>query len=175
MNQDPSKPPIPDDQDSSLLTATAFHEAGHAVMAMSLGRLVQKVTIVPGKSQFGDVRLGVCELKKGRSKASKNTLEDEVLILFAGMVAEAHFTGQYCRQGASQDLRTIHRLLASRSVNEGSNERLQRRLLNKTEHQLQDPGHAKAIELIARELIARTTISGRAVRHHFDQATKEDS
>lgn len=165
-----------DDQSDPVslrLTATAYHEAGHAVMALSLGRLIQKVTILPGKSQFGELRLGVCEIRKGRSKASKDLLKDEVLILLAGMVAEARFTGQYCQQGATQDLRNIRRLLHNRASSENQLERLQRRLLDKTEHLLRDEGHAKAIELIARELIQKTTISGRAVRHFFEHAVKQ--
>jgi ATP-dependent Zn protease len=157
------------------LTATAYHEAGHAVMAVSLGRLIQKVTIVPGKSQFGESRLGACELRKGRSKASKDTLEDEVLVLFAGMVAEARFTGQYCQQGAMGDLRSIKRLLQCRANSESQLDRLQRRMLDKTEHTLSDARHRKAIELIANELIEKSTVSGRAVRHFFDQATKQTS
>lgn len=163
------------DLDSLELTATAYHEAGHAVMAVSLGRLIQKVTILPGKSQFGQARLGLCELRKGRSKSSKDQLEDEVLILFAGMVAEARFTGHYCKQGATQDLRSIGRLLQERAGGEKQLERLQRRMLDKTEHLLGDEGHGKAIELIARELIEKTTISGRAVRHFFEQAVKQFS
>ncbi len=157
------------------LTATAYHEAGHAVMAVALGRLVQKVTIVPGKSQLGETRLGRCEMKKGRAKASRNLLEDEVLIFYAGMVAEARFTGQYCQPGAQQDLLAIKRLLCERAGSPSQFERLQRRLLDKTEHLLREQGHAHAIELIARELMQKTTISGRAVRHFFEQAMKQVS
>ncbi|WP_231756328.1 ATP-dependent metallopeptidase FtsH/Yme1/Tma family protein [Lignipirellula cremea] len=153
--------------------ATAWHEAGHAVMAISLGRLVQKVTIMPGKSQFGVGRLGVCEIGKGRSKASKDQLEDEILILLAGMVAESRFTGEYCQSGASQDLRHVRRLLAQRASSENQLERLQRRLLDKTEHLLGEAGHALAVELIARELLQKTTVSGRAVRHFFEQAIRQ--
>lgn len=163
----------PSDRAAFQLTATAYHEAGHAVMAVSLGRSIQKVTIKPGRSQFGEAQLGVCELKKGRSKRSKDLLEDEVLILFAGMVAEARFTGQYSPQGASQDLRVIGRLLDRRANSPRQIERLQRRLLDKTEHLLHDEGHAQAIEMIAQELIEKTIISGRAVRHFFDQAQKQ--
>jgi hypothetical protein len=87
MNDDPTvlKAAADDQSDpaSLRLAATAYHEAGHAVMALSLGRLIQKVTILPGKSQFGEVRLGACEIRKGRSKASKDLLEDEALILLA--------------------------------------------------------------------------------------------
>ncbi len=157
------------------LTATAYHEAGHAVMALSLGRPVQKVTVIPGKTTAGGVRLGVCEMQKARSKSSKNWIDDEVLVLFAGMVAEARYTGQYCRQGASQDLRAIKRLLLHRARDERQLERVQQRLLAKTEHLLDDAGHALAIEWIARELIERGTVSGRAVRHFFNLALRKTS
>lgn len=65
------------------------------------------------------------------------------------------------------------RLLHSRAGGDRQLERLERRLLDKTEHLLCDEGHAKAIELIAGELIQKTTISGRAVRHFFEQASKQ--
>jgi ATP-dependent Zn protease len=155
------------------LAATAYHEAGHAVMALSLGRPIQKVTISPTQLQTGGMRLGVCEIKKGRLKASKDAREDEVLILLAGMVAEARFSGQYCQLGAAGDLRSVRRLLESRTSNERQFKRLQQRLLDKTEHQLRDQGHAQAVALIADQLVEKTTISGRAARHFFDQALKQ--
>lgn len=157
----------------SRLIATAFHEAGHAVMAMSVGRQVGKVTIRPGKSQLGDQRLGSCEIKKGQGKGSKDALDEQVLILFAGMVAEARFTGQYCRQGAAQDLNAIRRMLSQRARSEKQLERLQNRMLDRAENIMDEKGNAKAIELIARELIEKQTISGRAVRHFFEQANRE--
>jgi ATP-dependent Zn protease len=163
------------DPQELLRMATAFHEAGHAVMALTLGRIVHKVSIVPGRSQFGGTRLGVCQMQNGRSAASKNLLEDEVLILFAGMVAEAHFTGDYCELGASQDLRQVERLLCDRSSSQSQYERRRRRMLDKTAHLLGDQSHSAAIETIARELMEKTTISGRAVRHHFNQAMNQFS
>lgn len=165
-------PPV---QSQSQHLATAYHEAGHAVMAMSLGRLIHKVTIAPSNSQLTGVRLGTCELGKGRSKPSKDKMEEEVLILLAGMVAESHFTGQYCPQGAAQDLRAVARLLDGRTKNQKQFERLQRRLLSKTEHILGDAGHSQAIESLAHELIDKTTISGRAVRHFYQQALNQNS
>lgn len=155
--------------------ATAFHEAGHAVMAFSLGRLIEKVTIAPGQLQTGGVRLGVCHLQKGRAKASTDRLEDDVLILLAGMVAEARFTGTYCRRGAAQDLRAVQRLLRSRTNNDRQSERLQRRMLDKAEHLLSDTGHVVAVESVARSLYQNTTLRGRAVRHLVDEARKSTS
>tara|TARA_R110002049_G_scaffold285698_1_gene466744 strand:+ start:150752 stop:151276 length:525 start_codon:yes stop_codon:yes gene_type:complete len=166
-----SEPPLKKDaaMDSAELTATAYHEAGHAVMAVSVGRPIQKVTIARGRMAFG-VRLGACELQKGRRKTSHDPLEDEALIYLAGMVAEAHCTGRYCPRGANQDLLAVARLLQSRAGSAPQLQKIQRRLLDKTEHILNDPSHAKAIQLIADELMVKTTVTGRAVRHFFEQA-----
>jgi hypothetical protein len=150
--------------------ATAYHEAGHAVMAMILGRTIQKVTITAGRTQTGGQRLGVCELGKGRAKPSQDTIEDEALILLAGMVAEARFTGEYCRRGAATDIRMVTRLLQNRAGSDRQLQRLQRRLLEKTEHLLSDSGNAYAIEVVARELLLRKTLTGRGIRHLFDSA-----
>jgi len=155
--------------------ATAYHEAGHAVMALSLGRSIQKVTISPSQTAQGEARLGICELKKGRSKRSKDALEDDALILLAGMVAEARFTGEYCGRGAAQDLRMVRSLLASRAGSIRQLERLEKRFLSKTEHLLYETAHAKAIHWIAAELIAKTTISGRAAKHLFNQSVQSAS
>ena len=95
------------DVEKQALTATAYHEAGHAVMALIVGRPVQKITIVPAKVNAVSARLGACQMKKGRIKPTSDWLEDEVLILFAGLVAESHFTNQQNERGAGQDLRSI--------------------------------------------------------------------
>jgi len=172
------KPENSDESDkgaSAELKATAYHEAGHAVMALAVGRNIQKVNITPGKSQLGDSRLGICEIKKGRSRASKDMLEDDVLILFAGMVSEARYTGRYCPMGAAQDLRAISKLLNDRARTERQFEKLQRRMLDKTEHMLDDEENVLAIELIANELMEKLTISGRAAKHFYEQAVRKCS
>jgi ATP-dependent Zn protease len=152
------------------VTATAYHEAGHAVMALLVGRPVEKVTISPAHLQTGGIRLGACKVQKGRTKASQDGVEDEVLILLAGMVAERHFTDRYCLAGADQDLRFAQRVLANRAPTERQMEKLMRRLLDKTEHLLNDAVNAKAVQLIAAELVEKETVSGRAVRHFYNQA-----
>ena len=157
------------------LAATAYHEAGHALMATIVGRLIQKVTISPGKMQTGGNRLGVCQMQKGRTKSTKDWLEDEVLILFAGMVAESQLTGQYCHVGAGEDLRMIHRLLRDRPGSQRQVERFERRLFDKTAHILSDQANTQAIRWTAEELLLKTTISGRAVRHFLQQAEQQFS
>ncbi len=156
------------------LLATAYHEAGHAVMATILGRNIQKVTIKAGQIQAGGTRLGLCELSSGRRRSSHDALEDEVLILLAGMVAEAKITGRYCHLGAAQDLRHAASLLRERAGSEDQAQRLQRRMLDKAEHLLSELGHSQAITNVAAELVERTKISGRAVRHIVNQSISQN-
>ena len=161
--------------DDRYTLATAYHEAGHAVIALSFGCAIEKVTIVPGRSWIGQYRLGFCELQKSGSANRKNGLDDEIVILFAGMVAESHFTGRYCEAGAAEDLNSIRQLICCRVGSEKQHQRLQRRLFSLTEHLLNDEGTALAIELVAKELMQKQTISGRAVRHFYQQAMRLSS
>jgi ATP-dependent Zn protease len=148
--------------------ATAYHEAGHAVIALALGRPVHRVSV-----QANHLRLGQCELRKGTGRAAKDAVETEILILLGGLAAEARHTGQYARGAAAQDLRGVRLLIQNRATSSRQAERLERRLLDKAEHSLDQPGAWLAVERIAEELIRSTTISGRAARHLFDQAAAE--
>ncbi len=157
------------------LVATAYHEAGHAVMAISLGRAIEKITVSPAQLATGGIRLGACKIQKGRAKPTDDRLEDDVLILFAGMVAESQFTNQYCELGAAQDIQIAKRLLATRAQTERQIEKLYRRMLDKTELILSDESHTQSIKRIAAELLARETISGRTVRHIFEEMSHKYS
>jgi len=144
---------------------TAYHEAGHAVVALIQGRDVHRVSILPNKS-----RLGQCDLKKGTTRAAKDWLETEVLILLAGAAAEGRISGQYCWKGAARDLRQVRALTLSRAGSEHQAERLERRYLEKVESLLSAAENWLAVELLAADLIQRRTISGRAARYHVEQA-----
>mgnify|MGYP003385116220 CR=1 FL=1 len=143
--------------------ATAYHEAGHAVIALALGRSIQRVSIVPGQGW-----LGRCEFQKGRVRPTEDWLEREILIALAGLAAEARHTGQYAWEGAAQDLRAVRRL-ATQRAGERQAERLQRRLLAKVEHLLSQIENWGAVGLIAAELLRCETLSGRAALHLFEQ------
>ncbi|QDT96891.1 hypothetical protein [Gimesia aquarii] len=72
---------------------TAYHEAGHVLMAVHVGARVHSVTIDPdwddGPERFGDAQLSWPE---GRFD-QKNYLEKAVLVALAGPVAEMIHTG----------------------------------------------------------------------------------
>jgi ATP-dependent Zn protease len=156
---------MPSTQDE---VATAHHEAGHAVVALALGRVVQRVSV-----KSNQLRLGHCELKKGAARPTKDLLETEILILLGGLAAEIRHMGRYDPTGAAQDLRAVRSMAQMRAGSQPQVERLERRMLDKTEHILDQPGVWLAAERIAEELLRSTTISGRAARHLFEQAAIE--
>lgn len=146
--------------------ATAYHEAGHAVVALIFDRPVHKISILPNRDH-----LGWCKFQKGVLRPSDDWVEREVLIALAGMAAEGRVTGRYCLHGAARDLRYARRLLSERAGSERRAERLERRLLAKVESLLADENYWMAVERIAQELLLLRIISGRAARHLFEQAT----
>ena len=154
-------PPPPD-------SATAYHEAGHAVLALALGRPVHGVSVLPNRE-----RLGVCEFRKGVFRPSEDWVEREILIALGGIAAEAIHTGAYAWDEAERDLQYV-RELTERRAGRRQAERLERRLLAKAEYLLAKPGHWQAVELIAGELLKHGEISGRKARHVFDQALEGD-
>ena len=87
--------------------------------------------------------------------------------------AEPRYTGKYGWAGAQQDLRAVRARTSQRANGEKQVARLERRLLDKVEHLLDDPAVWQATELIAAELLRCTTISGRAARHLFEQAAAQ--
>lgn len=161
VNSDGTEPQPPHNE------ATAYHEAGHAVVALSLGRAVHKVSVLPNRD-----RLGWCEFRKGLFRPSEDWLERELLIALAGLAAEARLTGTYDHDAAGRDLRYV-RGLARQRASDRSVERLERRMLAKVEHVLADDGHWRAVELIAAELLKVGEISGRAARHYYKLGQRE--
>lgn len=154
--------PTPED------VAVAYHEAGHAVVALALGRPVHRVSVRPAEQW-----LGRCEFQKGTFKPSRDPVETEILIMLGGLAAEARHTGEYAWDGADRDLWAVRWLTERRAASEKQVEKLERRMLDKTEHLLDRPGVWEAVELIAEELLRKTEISGRAARHFFERATAE--
>ena len=147
-----------------LRRITAFHEAGHAVLALALGRPVDWVSIRPDR-----IYLGVTAFRKGVFRPSEDWLEREAIIALAGIAAEARFTGDYCWGGAAKDYDYVIELAATRAGDGKKAERLVKRFLSKAEHLLNRPGHWEAVERIAAELVRNGEISGRAARHFYDE------
>lgn len=147
--------------------ATAYHEAGHAVVALALGRAVEKLSIVRNSLRLGAVNFG-----SRRTGRRQDYFETEAMILLAGVVSESRVTGTLNWSGASQDLHQLERMISSRVDKEKAAERLQRRLLDKTEHLLSQSQIWAAVEKIAQNLLQHRSLSGRAARHLFEEANR---
>jgi len=148
---------------------TAYHEAGHAVVALWHGRPVGQVSILPDQT-----RLGYCVIQKGQFGPRHDPLEINMLILLAGVASEARWTGgDPCWLGASQDLLEVRKLSRLRAPNNHQAERLEKRMFAKVENPLERTPVWNAIERIAAELLEKTTLSGRATRHLFELAKNE--
>ncbi len=148
--------------------ATAYHEAGHAVVALALGRPVHRVSALADR-EFA----GTCHFGKAVFRPSEDWLEREALIALAGLAAEARFTGVYAYDGAGRDRRYVAELALQRAGNARKAERLERRLLSKVEHLLAQEANWRAVERIAAELQKSGAISGRAARHLFDECHRQ--
>ncbi len=148
--------------------ATAYHEAGHAVMALALGRPVAHVSIRPGR-EF----LGTCAFGKAVFRPSEDWLEREALIALAGAAAEARRTGEYAWGAAARDQAYVEELALQRAGGARQAQRLLRRLLAKAEHLLARQENWRAVERLAAELLRRGEISGRMARHLYEQSLRQ--
>jgi Peptidase family M41 len=156
-----AKPPAHD-------IVTAYHEAGHAVVALALGRTIHKVSVLPNRERLGEVRFA-----KGAAKPTDDWIEREILIALAGPVAEARFTGTFSQAAAHDDLRFVRRLALERKSDRAAG-RYEQRMLDKAEYMLSDEATWAAVVRIAEELVAHGEISGRAARHFYELATREE-
>lgn len=147
--------------------ATAYHEAGHAIVALDLGRPVAFVSALPGR-HF----LGTCAFGKAVFRPSEDWLEREMLIALAGPAAEARHTGVYCWEGGGRDLACAESFARQRTSGDRQAARLLRRMLAKAEHLLARENNWEAVERLAAELRRLGEVSGRAARHLFEASRR---
>jgi hypothetical protein len=149
--------------------ATAYHEAGHAVAALALGRPVDRVSIRPDRD-----KVGVCAFRKPVFRPSEDWVEREMLIALAGIAAEARHTGEYAWDGADRDYRYAYELALDCAGARRQAERLVKRVLSKVEHLLSREVNWRTVTRVVEELLRRREISGRAARSLFEQSQREN-
>lgn len=117
---------MPDDVDAPSREATAYHEAGHAVMSVKLGIPVHSCTIVPGADRFGETGADLVTDAEAWASAGaaisageiddypdalRSQAERDLMALLAGDVAEAlHLSGPEGRGGG------VHRELIEQLI-----------------------------------------------------------
>jgi len=89
------------------LTATAYHEAGHAVAAHHEHMRFRSVTIRPGAGNLGHLAYrmpGWFQPDVEADARHRRLVERDARVSFAGPAAEARFKGRHNWRGASDDL-----------------------------------------------------------------------
>ncbi len=93
-------------KNSSVDAATAYHEAGHAVVSWCLGFSVDRATIVPDNDSSGHVMIepekpSTCTdaVRGGLWHPSRLLLEKRVMLVQAGEVAQRRYNPRSVRRG----------------------------------------------------------------------------
>ena len=149
------------------VSRTAYHEAGHAVMAWSLHQAVGRVTIVPSKSYAGEAILPIpkwfVEGNSGPDRALLWAIK-HVMAIMAGY--------EVVRQRFEEDVSWVHssdfrdEIGFCDSVTSGPNESevLLDWLRERTAATIREGLTRFQIELVAAALEMKKTLSGREVR-----------
>jgi len=155
---------MPDDQPNAAPSAdaerlTAFHEAGHAVMAELCGRLLTEVEIVGDREHTGSVQSLAFSPDP---EAEAEDVERQLKIILAGTVAEAMVSGRQGWDETSEDLATAVRL-GMRLVDDCEDVLpLLEDIGADVERDLRRQW--SAVEMLATELLRRKTLNGSEVR-----------
>jgi ATP-dependent Zn protease len=140
---------------------TAFHEAGHAVMAQLCGQQITRVEIVGDADHTGSVHSLRFPANPGMRDGAE-AVEDRLRCTLAGVVAETIVSGREDWDEKSEDLDSAVRL-AMQMVDDCEAvlpflEKLRREI----EEELRD--RWVAVELLAIELLLHKSLTGSEVR-----------
>jgi hypothetical protein len=143
------------------LVATAYHEAGHAVVAILNHRRFRHVTIEPGERTLGHVLFVKWRGRKPDASCDAGTTrrtEVAVLCTCAGPAAEARLRGRRNRIGAEGDDRHSASMAASLCGSMEETCALLKLLSIRAKQEIELPWVWRAIEGLAAQLLVRRRI-----------------
>jgi hypothetical protein len=155
---------------------TAYHEAGHAVMAFELGLSIREVTIVPddagnflgrvtGTPLGPDVMARFAEYDPDR-----HLVEQLIMFPLAGGIAEQELTGQVENLGDEDDLTNSFDLALRVCGSDEEANLFVEGLWERTRAQIQSPPTWAAVEAVAAALLGQQRLSGRKARAIYRSA-----
>jgi uncharacterized protein (TIGR03067 family) len=145
------------------LRATAFHEAGHAIVKLALGLTVTKVSIIAREDYYGSVDgPGPLGYDDRNARDRKDTGKRLIIGLYAGMAAERLFDPKApYAHGASDDDQAI-------TVANSRGNRLNHLVRYRKDAEKLVKRHRNAIELLADWLLVRKELEGPEVKKFWD-------
>jgi ATP-dependent Zn protease len=146
------------------LESTAYHEAGHAVIAVAEHILVKHVTIRPGGDAWGHIsRRNLIENDEDRLQ---RYLPREIRVMLAGLAAEWRFTGRNNFRGASADFNAAVDL-AIRVYRPKTAGHYLKFMTSLMKDVVSVPANWCRITAVAEALLERETLTGREVRELY--------
>lgn len=159
---------------------TAYHEAGHAVMAHVCGIPVKRVSIVEDDEALGHM-LGqwerwIAEIDYNVTPMREIRLHKHIMVALAGAAATAIHANYATWRGAGQDLINAAGLADYITGGPEETDALVRWLWIRARTKLEGPPTWAKVEAVAQALLAQEQLSGRAFRAVLDsqwQAQRE--
>ena len=116
QDHDPSKDQKDGGAEKTMMTdrrtLTAYHEAGHAVVAFDQGVRIFGISLVPGEGKMGHARVDTLFLDRRTAtfpsdKGARNrfTLERHVMVLLGGGLAAEHLDPETGRKGETSHVK----------------------------------------------------------------------
>jgi hypothetical protein len=150
------------------LTATAYHEAGHAVAMAQRCQRFRTVTIEPGKGYLGRVQGPAIPRPILDDSASRRRTalwyDDQIFTLLAGPRAERRFTGRSNHRGASYDYEAAADLIVRMNIPDKAQKHYYAYHLATIDAFLATPFWWSKVEAVAVALLDRRTLSGDEAR-----------
>lgn len=155
---------------TASLKATAYHEAGHAVMAWILRVKVRSATIAPdreagiaGSVSHEKLLLGKCP-ETIDSDRQRIRAEKLIMVLLAGPIAQVLYNPRsFRRYHAGFDWNRVVRLSGMCTESVSTSERHIEYLEGRIKDHLRNPEKWKLVTKVADELLGNTTVDGARV------------
>lgn len=145
----------------------AYHEAGHAYMAIRLGGRVTLVSIEP-ESDDGPRRSGETQVRWSRKLTERQLCERAIQVALAGPVAEMLYSGNPYHPGVvaewAQDWQMARQQAQRLLPHERERIEFLERMTVALYRQLDAEPHWSAIAALADHLLAHETLEGTQVR-----------
>ena len=158
------------EREQKRLEATAYHEAGHAVMAHTLGMPMHGASIVPKGGSLGHVRfkkpgrLILEEMSGEVTPRAQDGIERNIQVAYAGRLTEKMHTGRSNRAGAQSDYDGMADLALCACGSPEEARAFLKWLELRAVAPLGSPRFKVAVEAVARELLARKNLTGPEIK-----------